>query len=336
MLRALTAMLSERADVVAVNGVNHALDILKTRSFDLVVSDYEMGDGNGLDILNFVNRAHPETPVIIITAFGSKDMAIKTINSRVFGFLEKPFELYEVQALVERALEKKHHEDVVQKFANLGESAGQIVHEIANPLAILYSKLDELKELAISHRDMQLLTSAQTMAKCAQRICSIIKWTKNDLTKSGTVSSEIFEMHEVLEALREECLSNAVAKGVPVVILPGGDGNLRGSRQQLLEVLVNLINNAIEAAACQEEKWVKLEVEADRNGVQITVTDSGKGIPEEIRSKLFTPLFTTKRESGTGLGLVIAQKIVKAHGGAIFFNDKSKNTQFVVQLPTAA
>ncbi len=334
ILRALSTLLEPYGKIKTASNVSKALAILESNSFGVVVTDYDLGDGNGIDLLESVRSKNPELPVIMITAFGSKNLVIDTLNRHVFGFVEKPFDPQEVEELIQRALKKKQKEDILNKFATLGESAGNLVHEIANPLSIISLKIELLQELASREGNSELMDSANKLSESTRRISEIINWTKGSLKKSLSLTAETFQMRETLNRLRQECLAKAVAQKVQVIITPGSDVLVKGNKDQLLEVFVNLVNNGIEAAASCDEKWVKVDVQNQEKGLQITVTDSGPGIPEVVRRKLFTPLFTTKGEAGTGLGLVIVRKILHAHGGSISLNEQTSNTQFVIQLPS--
>jgi signal transduction histidine kinase len=117
---------------------------------------------------------------------------------------------------------------------------------------------------------------------------------------------------------------------------------LRVDKQQILQVLVNLISNA--ADALPEHGKIRIatgigvmEGVGENNGSQrmavIEVADNGPGIPAAVRNRLFDPFFTTKKE-GTGLGLSISQKIVRDHGGIITVSSvEGKGTTFRVNLP---
>jgi signal transduction histidine kinase len=110
---------------------------------------------------------------------------------------------------------------------------------------------------------------------------------------------------------------------------------VRGYRDSLNHVWVNLMNNALQAM----EYRGTLEIETRREGGEIVVsfTDSGAGIPEEIRPKIFTPFFTTKPPGeGTGIGLDICKRIVERHGGSIGFDSRPGRTTFWVRLPAAS
>jgi len=93
--------------------------------------------------------------------------------------------------------------------------------------------------------------------------------------------------------------------------------------------------NSMQAVSSLEEKWISLEAERTTDGyVKLKITDSGRGIPPEHRSKIMEPFYTTKPVGqGTGLGLSISAGIIKTHNGTLDINTQSPNTQFVITLP---
>jgi C4-dicarboxylate-specific signal transduction histidine kinase len=103
---------------------------------------------------------------------------------------------------------------------------------------------------------------------------------------------------------------------------------------QISQVLLNLISNACDAIAERDEKWIRIGAERKNGLVSIYVMDSGTGIPETVREKMFQPFFTTKEiGKGTGLGLSISTGILDAHNGSLSIDSTKPNTCFVVQLP---
>jgi signal transduction histidine kinase len=104
---------------------------------------------------------------------------------------------------------------------------------------------------------------------------------------------------------------------------------------QMKRVLINLIDNAMEALAAENERSLKIACELARDGTmaRLTVEDTGVGILPEDRERLFTPYFSTRKE-GTGLGLSIASRIVSDHGGYIGAEPNSpRGTRFIIELP---
>ena len=103
---------------------------------------------------------------------------------------------------------------------------------------------------------------------------------------------------------------------------------------QIEQVLLNLLNNSFDAIADLEEKWIRVDVEAEDHFVNIKVVDSGKGIPAEASEKIMMPFFTTKEVGkGTGLGLSISSGILKSHGGELSLDRNAANTTFVIRVP---
>ena len=105
---------------------------------------------------------------------------------------------------------------------------------------------------------------------------------------------------------------------------------------QIVQVMLNLINNAYDAVLSDKSAWIEISYEVTGTRLIIKVTDSGRGIPEKIAEKIMQPFYTTKAVGqGTGLGLSISKGLVEDHGGTLSYNPKSPNTQFVLELPVS-
>ena len=103
---------------------------------------------------------------------------------------------------------------------------------------------------------------------------------------------------------------------------------------QIGQILVNLINNALDAVTDMPDKWIRIAVSHTESHLFISVADSGKGVPSAIRHKIFEPFFTSKQVGkGTGLGLSISRSLALSHGGDLFLDEASGNTQFTLRLP---
>ncbi len=101
---------------------------------------------------------------------------------------------------------------------------------------------------------------------------------------------------------------------------------------ELNQVWINLIHNAIQAM--EGSGTLEISVRRENDRAVVTITDSGKGIPDEIKQRIFEPFFTTKpREKGSGLGLDIVKKIIDKHRGEIKFESEPGNTAFSVFIP---
>ncbi len=103
---------------------------------------------------------------------------------------------------------------------------------------------------------------------------------------------------------------------------------------EITQVLINLINNAYDAIENLSERWLRIELSSEGNNFYLSLTDSGKGIPEEVQDKMMNPFFTTKEiGKGTGLGLTISKGVIEKYHGHLRMEKTSPNTKFVISLP---
>jgi two-component system NtrC family sensor kinase len=224
------------------------------------------------------------------------------------------------------------------KMASLGEMASGIAHEINNPLSIIQANstlLLERMETEVVAPETIIKTLTKIDSTCG-RISKIINGLR---TMSRNADQDSFKLVPI-EKLKEELLSlieQKLNKGNIKLIIssPKNNFHINCSETQILQVLINIVNNAHDAIIKNENKWINIDFEKINNKIfKCTVTDSGPGIPKNIATKLMQPFFTTKEVGqGTGLGLSISHKIIENHNGSFYLNEKSPNTQFIFEIP---
>lgn len=221
------------------------------------------------------------------------------------------------------------------KMVALGEMAEGIAHEINNPLMIMSLMLDKAR-FTIEDRDFETLHGQIARAqKSAKRMSKIVKGLLEFSSEDEKEEFILISAQTLIEDTLELCSEKISQRSVELKSnVPEQSINFIGQKVQLSQVLLNLINNAFDAAVESEEKWIKIDVEEQSDKVIFAVSDSGRGFTEEAKSKLFQPFFTTKDVGkGTGLGLSIAHGIVERHRGQIFLDSSSSRTKVVVILP---
>jgi len=222
-----------------------------------------------------------------------------------------------------------------EKLASLGTLSAGIAHEINNSLNYVYGSLRPIEkmvsELPEDPRKAKLLSLTKIMQEGMKLTFEIIKSLKNftglnqakvnDFVLADVVSS-------VLTILRSKIKDHFVVNSEV-------DPEIRiyGSMVGMNQVLMNLLSNAIDAMPNGGN--LNIKAESDGSDALIHVSDTGSGIPEEIRAKLFDPFFTTKEVgSGTGLGLYIVKKEIDRHHGTIEVKSEvGKGTTFTIRLP---
>jgi len=223
------------------------------------------------------------------------------------------------------------------KMSSLGEMSSGIAHEINNPLAIIQGKNHQIRMIAQRpNPDLQnIVKITEDLDQTVGRISKIIKGLRN-FSRDG--EKDPYERKSV-KILVEETLSFCANRFKHHDIVIDTDGipehlEVACRPSQIAQVLLNLLNNSFDAIQELPSKWIKLDALSSLDQVLISVTDSGPGIPSEIRERILEPFFTTKEVGkGTGLGLSISLGIMKSHGGNLTIDSTCPNTRFVLELP---
>ena len=223
------------------------------------------------------------------------------------------------------------------KMASLGEMAGGVSHEINNPLSIIEGNAAKIiRVLEKETLDIEeLKKAAGKIETTTERIAKIIRGLRS-FSRDGAKDPFI---PTTIQSLIDETLSFCEARltnhRIQLKINPF-DPELKIDCRgvQLSQVILNLINNSSDAIQSLSNPWIQLNVQDLGASIEISVTDSGKGIPTEVAEKIMQPFFTTKGiGKGTGLGLSINKGIIESHQGKFYLDTDCPNTRFVIELP---
>lgn len=261
----------------------------------------------------------------MVIALGLKIYNIYLTNLNRRNHLQKELE-------VERA-----RLDQQSRLAALGEMAAGVAHEINNPLTIFSLHLRSMDKL-LQNMDHPPEKFFENIEKCRQNIDRIAKIINGLKLFSRDSSADAFEKCQIGKIVGDALdVTEAKQRKFNVNVstsLPQGDFPLMAQPIQLTQVLTNLISNSIDAIENLSEKWIRVNASKSEKGIIISVTDSGHGIPDEVAQKILDPFFTTKEiNRGTGLGLSLSSQMIKRHGGSLYYNKLSPNTEFIIELP---
>jgi PAS domain S-box-containing protein len=226
-----------------------------------------------------------------------------------------------------------------EKLASIGTLAAGVAHEINNPLSIILGFVDLLKEKfkegTQEYEDLQIIEQHATHAK--KIVENLLGFARITEGLEDTVDVN-YCINTVINIVRNTLMT----KKIDVVVnVPDNLPKVKGDNREFQQVIFNLINNSVAAIGGKEGK-ITISANQENGWVNVSVTDTGVGIPDRIKPRVFDPFFTTKKVGeGTGLGLSLCYGIVKKYGGKIGFTsiaqedhpDEKSGTTFTVSLP---
>lgn len=344
-----------------------ALAIIATGNVDIIITDKNLPDVGGIEVLRAAKAREPLTEVIILTGYGSLDTALTALELDAFDYVLKPLNnVFDIRNKVRKAdqkqqmalenrrlileLSRKNNEleaaleearalqaELIQseKLAGIGTLAAGIAHEISSPLFGILG-------LAEAITDEQDLALAQGYARDVVEYCRTIRDIVVDLSSySRSATHEYLTSVELSKVIGDAL--KLVERSAPVEhvtfsteIEPGLYLNARTNEIQ--QIFVNLIKNAAEAVNdSHPDSGGSVTVKAGRSEgvIWARVEDNGPGIPEDRVRLIFDPFYTTKPAGkGTGLGLNIVYRIMTKYRGQVQVQSKpGEGTQFSLRFP---
>lgn len=339
-----------------------ALAQLDAAPVDVVVMDVKMPGMDGVQTLKCIKDQHPELEVILLTGHANAQDGVEGIKSGAFDYLSKPIEIEQLVRKIRQAHEKivrgraekeeaafreriKQQMAIAERLAALGTMATGVAHEINNPLAIIQESSGWLQqilgkpELRDIPRKADFEKALNQIGKAVHRARNITRQLLQVVHTQSAESTEPAEMVAVdLQNLARECISlveqEAQQKQIAIRLDIAEPLPVAWSDPYpLLQVLINLMTNAIYATGAGGTITLRLEGANDK--ARIVVQDTGCGMSEAHLSRIFEPFFTTKSVGqGTGMGLYVSWGIIQKLGGTISAESLvNQGSTFTITLP---
>lgn len=369
MLRFLRSQLGTYFDVLeAVDGnqvVEKAVQFLP----DIILTDMMMPEKDGLQVCREL-RARVSTrmiPIVLLTARADEKTKIDCLEAGASDFIAKPFSLTEVSVRVknlvdnhlqqkllfeqklqlEAAFEQiKETEALVirnEKLASLGKLSAGLIHEINNPLNYAKQGLYGLRRIHEILPDEEKADFVETLGDIehgVDRVARIIADLRG-FSRTTNELTAVFQLKPVVEATMR-FFGQAFKEGVGLELNIPDDLELRGDSNQIVQVLINFTQNALDAMKTKtypsgEAPSIHISAETLNGRTLVRFRDNGPGVPDEVRNQIFDPFFTTKDVGeGMGLGLSICHRIIADHGGHIDIHSREGSyCEFVLEFPLA-
>jgi two-component system, sensor histidine kinase and response regulator len=321
------------------------IKLVEEKNPDLVFIDLKMPGLPGLEVLEKIHSQDDTIVNVVITGYATVDSAVEAMKSGAYDFLPKPFTPDEFRLITKRGIERRRlMVDTItlrREKEMLRENFAAIVsHELKSPLGAIQQNL-----YALSGELTGKLSESQNakLERMKLRIDDLIKLINSWLRVYSVDISKIKEnfaplsISLLLAKAIESAEPHAVRKDIRILTkIAENISRIEGDETSLVEALVNIIGNAVKYSYAGSQVKV---FAAEKDGmVEISISDTGVGIPEEELPNVLSDFYRGSKEqsddSSHGIGLTISRKIIEAHDGTILLTSKpSIGTTFTIRIP---
>ncbi|MBT4761735.1 MAG: HAMP domain-containing histidine kinase [Bdellovibrionaceae bacterium] len=303
-------------------------------------SDIKNHSLSKLENAEFLNKLS----VDLFSNKSSYDSQIIPIEGRTFFFVAQKYH-HNSEAVIlgiditeqkiwENEVEKLRNQAFkASKFTNIGEMMTGFIDDIQQPMSQIVGLFPQLKSELESNLSSQATLSIienQTLELngTIQALSCFTQDTGNQNYQAYQVQNIIVHLRALLE---DHCKNHLLSIYINDV---SEDIKINCKPSEILQVFFSLFENALDANENGKEDWVKMGVYTSSDKIKFCITDSGNGVEEFMEDIIFEPSYTTKESmGGTGVGLSVSKELIESHKGKIFYNTKSKYSQFVITLP---
>jgi len=230
-----------------------------------------------------------------------------------------------------RATNARYVTDIVraEKLSTIGGMANAMIHDFRGPFTTIALATESLAQRNVDPKTQELCAMIlRQVGRLGGMVEEVLEFSRGETR----LKPKATPLNEVFAQLRENNAATFARTQVKLVIKKS-NLSLLLDPERFQRVLQNLVTNAREALAKQENARITVSAQEKDNRCLLTVRDNGPGIPREIRDTLFEPFVSHGKSGGTGLGLAIARSVVEAHQGSIGYRTSRTGTVFTIQLP---
>lgn len=314
-------------NVFEVENPRAALEILKKHKIDLIVSDIEMPEMDGLTFVETLRKSNFNMPVIITSAYTNPEYFKKAIDLKIDKYITKPVKLNDLFDAIDNSYTKIRNEELQNKnseleekifdyqsrMSSIGEMVGNISHQWRQPLTTISTVLTELKFMKelddlsdeLFFEDINIIQSnimqmSQTMDDFRELIM-------------GDKSPETFNVYNQIEQILNISKAVIVTNFIKLDFQGDKDISIVNLKNALTQAMLNIINNAKDALLNidEDDRLIVINLYKLDDKIIINIKDSAGGIPNDNTDKVFEVLYTTKEDKGTGIGLYMTRKLIE-------------------------
>lgn len=364
-IKLLRQMLSAEYRIEVANNGKAALELAQRVQPDLILLDIMMPGMDGFEVCRYL-KTDPRTDeiaVIFLTAMNTPDQEIQGLELGAVDYITKTFVISVVKARIHNQLKQKallasqsaapYHQQISTwqhnktervhstRLGLMGEMASGMAHEINQPLSALttYTQVSLNLIHAVNPDLIKLAEIAVKTQQQALRAGHIMHRMKS-FCKAKAQHKSLVNMNMLIKECVKLCTDKLKRNGIKLIVELEHDlPSIHVDQIQIEQVLLNLIQNSIEALLCSPENQQRQIIIQSNlmlsHTIQVKVTDNGPGIDEDLQQKILMPFYTTKVD-GMGMGLSISRSLIEAHNGSLRFNSEAgKGAVFYFTLPVS-
>lgn len=358
----------EPYNTLFVEGGVEALEKMGANPVQVIVSDLNMPEMDGLTLLRTVRQDYPDTIRIVLSAVTELDPILEAIHTgNIYRYITKPYEPRELLLILRQALDvwrnQKEKRDLqeqlaeqnrlletrvrertaqllaMQRPAELGRYAAQIVHNLKGPLQAIVG-YTSMAKMSLTNGNPSLETIAGQLAhveSAADNLARIVSGILQHAKSSERFDNQWIQLNQLIEDELHFFDANDVYKYEveKQINLDEELPPIWANPLNIQQIIDNLVHNSLDAMRDSQTKRLTITTYCEKDAVCMSIADTGTGIDAQILPHIFQPDFTTKPlEKGTGLGLASVKTMAESYGGRVEVrSNESHGAIFVVCLP---
>jgi signal transduction histidine kinase len=336
----LRVILKPYYNVYAVEKAADAIEMLNLIPVDLVTLDLKMPGLSGTKVLEKIKQHDPDIEAIIITGYGSMDTAVEGLRLGAFDYISKPFDVNHILSLVRRALQRRQARVELKNVKS--EFLANISHELRTPLSVVIGFVSILLDQLIGQLTEQQQKALERVYKNSGELLELIDnvLVLTSLNAGDLVLNEqLFDLRPMVQDCVKRYENLLEEKGIDLSVeTPPTGAPVVGDAAKLSRIVQNLLHNAIKFTPTGKIS-VKITNSPQKGIVEIEITDTGTGMPEQHIERMFQPFqqmdsSLRRKFSGLGLGLTVARRLTDFLGGSLQVKSKrDAGTQVTLSIP---
>ena len=313
---------------------------------DMAFIDLKMPNISGMEIIEILSRDIPDIVLVMITGFATIVSAVEAMQKGAYDYLPKPFNPDQLRVLAKRGLEHRNLKIETKRLRVEKDLMERnfitfVSHEMRSPLVVIRQYIEALNEIAGDRFDKDVKEIIERCRKRIQNLEELVEhWLDISRIEDGTFAQQkvSLSLDSIISRSVEEMIPLCRKRGISLETnIPQKLPQITGDAESLVRVFTNIIGNATKYTP--EGGKITVTCQHDEFYINVSIADTGMGIPPDKLSLIFEPFFRcgekNEKHSGSGLGLTFCKKIMESHKGCIAVSSKEgEGTTFVLTFPS--